>query len=73
MALSVFMYALRFGLVVTLALWFSVLLWMNFPVTANVKAPHFDSGLVAVFAIAALAAFGAWNAAQRTSTTVSSA
>jgi len=37
---------------------------MNFPVTANVSAPHFGSGLVAVFAIAGLAAFGAWNAAR---------
>jgi serine/threonine-protein kinase len=70
---SVFMYALRFGLVGTLALWFSVFLWMNFPVTASVSAPHFGSGLVAVFAIAALAAFGAWNAARRTAATVSAA
>jgi serine/threonine-protein kinase len=60
-----FVSALRFGLVGSLALWFSVTMWMNFPVTANVAAPHFGTGLVAVLVIAGLGTFGAVNASRR--------
>ena len=60
-----FVSALRFGLVGSLALWFSVMMWMNFPVTADVAAPHFGTGLVAVLVIAGLGTFGAVNASRR--------
>jgi hypothetical protein len=55
-------WGLRFGLVGTLATWLSVMIFANLPITANVAAPHFGIGLVAVVAVAALAAFGAITA-----------
>jgi serine/threonine-protein kinase len=60
--------ALRFGLLGVLALWFSLGLWMNFPVTARLDVPHFGTGLVAVLLIAALAAYGAFTAARAAQT-----
>jgi hypothetical protein len=57
-------WSLRFGLVAFVTLWFSVHLWMNFPVTANVHAPHFGIGLVAVLLIAGLGASGAFTASR---------
>jgi serine/threonine-protein kinase len=57
-------WAFRFGLVGALALWFCLNLWMNFPVTANLDAPHFGIGLVAVLVIAGLGAYGALTAAR---------
>jgi hypothetical protein len=40
-------------------------LWVRFPITANVNAPYFGTGLLAVLFIAALAAFGAFTASRR--------
>jgi len=57
------LWAVRFGLVCFLALWFCVGVWMNFPVTTRVDAPHFGIGLVGVLIIAAVAAYGAFTAA----------
>jgi len=57
-------WALRVGLLAALALWSCVVLWMNFPVTARIDAPHFGIGLVAVLSIAALGAYGAFTAAR---------
>ena len=64
-AFLVGVWALRFGLVASLVLWFSLLMWMNFPVTADVAAPHFGTGIVAVVVIAGLGTFGAVNASRR--------
>ena len=55
---------LRSGLVGVLALNFCLGIWMNFPVTANSDAPHFGTGLVGVFIIGALAAYGAFTSSQ---------
>jgi hypothetical protein len=55
-------WSFRFGLVGTLAMWFSVMTFANFPITADVAAPHFGIGLVGMAAVAALAAFGAITA-----------
>jgi hypothetical protein len=63
-------FALRFGLVGSLTQWFSLLLWMNFPVAANVEAPHFATGLAAVVSIGALATFGAVTSVGRRARTV---
>jgi predicted Ser/Thr protein kinase len=52
-------WALRIGLLSMLVLWFCVSLWLNFPVTAQLDAPHFSTGLVAVLMIAGLALYGA--------------
>jgi hypothetical protein len=54
---------LRFGLLGMLAMWFCFDLWMEFPVSANVNAPYFGTGLIAIAAIAALALYGARLAA----------
>jgi serine/threonine-protein kinase len=56
--------ALRFGLLGTLALLACQNVWLNFPVTAKLNAPHFGIGLVGVLAIAALAAYGAFTASR---------
>jgi serine/threonine-protein kinase len=54
------LWTLRAGLVGAVALFFCLNLWMDFPVTADVDAPHFGTGLVAVLIIAALGAYGAF-------------
>jgi len=59
-----FVWALRFGLVGMLTLGFCLQVWMNFPVTARLGAPHFGIGLVAVLTIAALAVYGALTASR---------
>jgi serine/threonine-protein kinase len=56
--------AYRVGLVATVALLGCLFLWMNFPITARIDAPHFGIGLVAVLSIAALGAYGAFTAAR---------
>jgi hypothetical protein len=61
---TTFLLTLRFGLISTLSFLLSVFCWMNFPITANVSTPHFGTGLVGVFLIAGLAAFGAVTAAR---------
>jgi hypothetical protein len=55
---------LRAGLVGVLALNFCLGIWMNFPVTASSDAPHFGTGLVGVFIIGALAAYGAFTSSS---------
>jgi NADH:ubiquinone oxidoreductase subunit H len=47
-----------------LTLGFCLQVWMNFPVTARLGAPHFGIGLVAVLTIAALAVYGALTASR---------
>jgi hypothetical protein len=59
-----FVWALRFGLVGMLAIGFCLQVWMNFPVTGSLGAPHFGIGLVGVLAIAALAIYGALTASR---------
>jgi hypothetical protein len=61
---TAFLLTLRFGLVSTLSFVLSAFFWLNFPVTANVSAPPFGTGLVGVFLIAGLATFGAVTAAR---------
>jgi eukaryotic-like serine/threonine-protein kinase len=65
---AIIIVALRLGLLGVVALWFSLGLWMNFPVTARLDVPHFATGLVAVLLIAALAAYGAFTAATAAQT-----
>jgi hypothetical protein len=55
---AVFLWALRFGFLGVLSLMFSLNLWSNFPVTGNMEAPFFETGLVAVLIMAGLAAYG---------------
>jgi serine/threonine-protein kinase len=64
MTQTAFLLTLRFGLVSSLSCLLCAFLWMNFPVTANVGAPHFGTGLVGIFLIIGLAAFGAVHAAR---------
>jgi serine/threonine-protein kinase len=64
MGAVVLVFTLRCGLVSTVVAGYCVNLWMNFPVTANIHAPHFGIGLVAVLSIAALGAYGAFTAAR---------
>jgi hypothetical protein len=59
-----FVWALRFGFVGMLALGYCLQLWMNFPITRNLDAPHFGIGLVGILAIAALASYGALTASR---------
>jgi hypothetical protein len=47
-----------------LAIGFCLQVWMNFPVTGNLGAPHFGIGLVGTLAIAALAIYGALAASR---------
>jgi eukaryotic-like serine/threonine-protein kinase len=61
---TTFLLTLRFGLISTLSFLLSVFFWMNFPVTANLSAPHFGTGLLGVLSIAGLATFGAVTAAR---------
>lgn len=56
---------LRFGLVGTLALLLCSNIFINFPITAKLDAPHFGIGLVGVLAISGLAAYGAFTASRR--------
>jgi serine/threonine-protein kinase len=56
--------ALRFGLLGTLTLLLFQNIWLNFPVTAKLNAPHFGIGLVGVLAIATLATYGAFTASR---------
>jgi len=64
------LWAVRIGLVCFLALWFCLGVWMNFPVTTRLDAPHFGIGLAGVLIIAGVAAYGAFTAAlPRASTT----
>jgi hypothetical protein len=53
---AVFVVALRFGFLGNLTLWFTFMLWMNFPVTTTASSPHFATGAMAVLLIAGLAA-----------------
>ena len=65
--LLAWLWGLRFGLVGYLAMTFSLVVWMNLPITATVSAPHFGSGLIGVLTIAGLASYGAITAARRPS------
>ncbi len=58
------LWAFRIGMVSSLVLWFCVGLWLSFPITAKIDAPHFAIGLVGVLTIAALAVYGAVTAAR---------
>ena len=64
--IAITIWGLRFGLVGTLAMWFSVMTFANLPITANVAAQHFGIGLVGVIVVATLATFGAITATRRT-------
>jgi predicted Ser/Thr protein kinase len=60
----ILVFALRFGLLGTLALLVCQNVWLNFPVTTKLNAPHFGIGLVGVLAIAVLATYGAITASR---------
>jgi serine/threonine-protein kinase len=55
----VMLWAFRVGLLSSLIQWLCLGVWLSLPVTAKLDAPHFGIGLVGVFALAALAAYGA--------------
>jgi len=57
-------WATRFGLVGLAALWFSLNIWMNFPITASVDSPFFSTGLLGVLIIGGLALYGALTASR---------
>ena len=54
----------RAGLIGVLISNFCLGVWMNFPVTANSDAPHFGTGLVGIFIIGAIAAYGAFTSSR---------
>ena len=60
----VVLWAFRIGLVGALVLFFCLNLWTDFPVTANLDAPHFGTGLVAVLFIVALGTYGAFMSSR---------
>lgn len=62
-----FAWTLRFGLVGAIAQRFGVMLWLDFPMTAKVNAPHFATSLFAMAVIVAIALYGALIATRRKS------
>ncbi|MCP4204190.1 MAG: protein kinase [bacterium] len=51
----------RFGLLATVTSWFTLFVFLVFPITVDPAAPYFGTSLFALAIVAALAGFGAWT------------
>jgi eukaryotic-like serine/threonine-protein kinase len=61
---------LRWGLLGLVTIATCMGMWVRFPITTNVNAPYFGTGLVGVLLIAGIGAFGAYTASRRSRITI---